>query len=696
MSATLEQIYVLNPSTTIGNADLFYLVQSPYTPGTDSGISGADLKASFLQPSNNLSDLASIPTARTNLGLTVIAIASPPLSSILRGTGVNNGGSTIPVGVHFAMSGAFGFTGTLTGLTAVTFPTSGTLATTSQLPVPAALTRVDDTNVTLTLGGTPATALLQAVSLTLGWTGTLSGTRGGTGVNNGASTITIGGSVSLIGAFTFSGTLSGNTAVTFPTSGTLATTSQLPTPSALTRVDDTNVTLTLGGSPTVALLAATSLTLGWTGTLSGTRGGTGVNNGSSLITIGGNVTFSGAFPFTGTLTGSTSVTFPTSGTLATTAQIPTGAALTKTDDTNVTLTLGGSPSTALVNAASLTLGWTGTLSGTRGGTGVNNGSSLITIGGSVTFSGAFTFTGTLTANTSVTFPTSGTLLTTASINTYEAEGRLTLTTNVPVTTADVTAATTVYYTPYIGDHISLFDGSSTWTTITFTQISIAVPATTNTMYDAYVYNNAGTATLELTAWTNDTTRATALTYQNGVLVKTGATTRRYVGSFRTTGSSGQTEDSLVKRYLWNYYNRVTKPMKAVDATDTWNYSTATFRQANASAANQLDMVIGVSEDMVHAQVAGRAVNSTASNRLIAVGIGLDSTTTNSAGIRDTGTSASVTVLGTPKAIYDDYPGAGRHTLVWLEIGAGTDTQTWQGDNASGTTTQFGIIGFLRG
>ena len=56
-----------------------------------------------------------------------------------------------------------------------------------------------------------------------------------------------------------------------------------------------------------------------------------------------------------------------SGTLALTSNIPTGSALTKTDDTNVTLTLGGSPSTALVNAASLALGWTGQLSLTRGG-----------------------------------------------------------------------------------------------------------------------------------------------------------------------------------------------------------------------------------------------------------------------------------------------------------------------------------------
>ncbi len=52
---------------------------------------------------------------------------------------------------------------------------------------PAALTRVDDTNVTLTLGGTPTTALLQATSLTLGWNGQLPVTRGGTGLAVGTS-----------------------------------------------------------------------------------------------------------------------------------------------------------------------------------------------------------------------------------------------------------------------------------------------------------------------------------------------------------------------------------------------------------------------------------------------------------------------------------------------------------------------------
>lgn len=49
------------------------------------------------------------------------------------------------------------------------------------------------------------------------------------------------------------------------------------------------------------------------------------------------------------------------------ADVP-GSALTKTDDTNVTLTLGGSPTSALLNAASLTLGWSGQLGISRGGT----------------------------------------------------------------------------------------------------------------------------------------------------------------------------------------------------------------------------------------------------------------------------------------------------------------------------------------
>lgn len=44
------------------------------------------------------------------------------------------------------------------------------------------ITKADDTNITLTLGGTPTGSVISSVSFTLGWTGVLSVARGGLGV----------------------------------------------------------------------------------------------------------------------------------------------------------------------------------------------------------------------------------------------------------------------------------------------------------------------------------------------------------------------------------------------------------------------------------------------------------------------------------------------------------------------------------
>ena len=51
------------------------------------------------------------------------------------------------------------------------------------------------------------------------------------------------------------------------------------------------------------------------------------------------------------------------------ATFPTGSALGKVDDVNVTLTLGGGAANALLNAATITAGWSGQLAVARGGTG---------------------------------------------------------------------------------------------------------------------------------------------------------------------------------------------------------------------------------------------------------------------------------------------------------------------------------------
>jgi len=60
----------------------------------------------------------------------------------------------------------------------------------------------------------------------------------------------------------------------------------------------------------------------------------------------------------------------------TAADIGSGAALSKVDDTNVTMALGGGFAAALLSASSLTMGWAGLLSKARGGTNSANGAAL--------------------------------------------------------------------------------------------------------------------------------------------------------------------------------------------------------------------------------------------------------------------------------------------------------------------------------
>lgn len=92
-------------------------------------------------------------------------------------------------------------------------------------------------------------------------------------ITSGTVTVAQGGT----GATTLTGYVKGSGTSALTASSTIPA-SDISSGAALTRTDDTNVTLTLGGSPTTALLAATSLTLGWTGQLSASRGGTGLSS----------------------------------------------------------------------------------------------------------------------------------------------------------------------------------------------------------------------------------------------------------------------------------------------------------------------------------------------------------------------------------------------------------------------------------
>ena len=147
------------------------------------------------------------------------------------------------------------------------------------------------------------------------------------------------------------------------------------------------------------------------------------------------------------------------------------------------------------------------------------------------------------------------------------QGRLTLTSGTPVTTADASGGT-IYFTPYKGNKVSLYSaGRADWIIHAFTELSASLAGIAiDKNVDVFLYDNAGTLTLNLVEWSNDTTRATALTVQDGVYVKNGALGYLYLGTLRTS-ASGTAADSVIQRFVWNYYNRITRQIYRTEDTD---------------------------------------------------------------------------------------------------------------------------------
>lgn len=165
----------------------------------------------------------------------------------------------------------------------------------------SALTRTDDTNVTLTLGGTPASALLAAVSLTLGWTGQLSAGRGGTGIGSYA-----------IGDILYASA-----------SGTL---------SKLAGVATGNVLIS-GGVTTAPSWGKVGLTTHVTGTLPVTSGGTGAtaSTGSGNVVLAGSPVISTPTLGNPTITGATTAgSITSSGVVDSSGLRATGASIPAT------------------------------------------------------------------------------------------------------------------------------------------------------------------------------------------------------------------------------------------------------------------------------------------------------------------------------------------------------------------------------
>jgi hypothetical protein len=267
------------------------------------------------------------------------------------------------------------------------------------------------------------------------------------------------------------------------------------------------------------------------------------------------------------------------------------------------------------------------------------------------------------------------------------QGRLTLTTGSPVPSADVTSATTIYYTPYVGDLITLWTGTA-WSTISFSEVSLALGTMTASIgYDVFGFLNAGALNIEKLAWTSATARATAITIQDGRLCKTGDKTRLWLGSFyaksttATADSGGGTTTQVGgQRFVYNAFNRVRRSAAVIDTTGSWVYALTAIRQANNAAGNKVEVFIGWTDEATDASVIGSVQCQASTSAGAGQGIGIDSTTVLSG--RRSGVYAPTTnevfSLG---ASYRGILAVGYHAINWLEYGV----------TNGGTTAFFGLF-----
>lgn len=296
-------------------------------------------------------------------------------------------------------------------------------------------------------------------------------------------------------------------------------------------------------------------------------------------------------------------------------------------------------------------------------------------------------------------------------------GRLTLTTATPVLSSNVTAAGTVYYTPYLHNRVPLWDGSQ-WTLTEVDEVSQALSdttkspagAATDSAYDMFVWDDDGTVRCTRgPAWSDVNTRGTGAgtseleridgfwvnkqNITNGPAANTGL----YVGTICTNGStqlamnfnptaaSGGTGNRLD---VWNMYNRVGVTALNREAANSFTVnSSSSWESVNASTSNRVTFMRGMNEEDVYADAVFLALSGDGIDRWL--GFGLDATDALADGCLPGGGDHAFNTNGQIKASYSGLPGLGQHFLQEIQWSDGSTT--WYGDNNAPTKMQSGMI-----
>jgi hypothetical protein len=271
------------------------------------------------------------------------------------------------------------------------------------------------------------------------------------------------------------------------------------------------------------------------------------------------------------------------------------------------------------------------------------------------------------------------------------EGRLTAQSGEGLPAVDIPSSDRVYFTPYLGNRVSLYVPGLGWRLHTFDELSASLAGKTGDRnQDVFLFDHAGILELELVQWSADVNRSAALALQDGVLVKDSSPQKRYLGTLRVLPGGGATCDTGLKRFVWNCRNRDARPLLVKETADNWTYSTAAFRPFNNSLANRVEFVTGLSEAEVYLDFA--AVSRNSAGTLHSVGIGLDSVNQQAAELI---LCNALNAFQHCRAAYKGRPTAGYHFLQLLEWGGGSTT-TFYGDANSPTLAQSAALGYVTG
>jgi len=299
-------------------------------------------------------------------------------------------------------------------------------------------------------------------------------------------------------------------------------------------------------------------------------------------------------------------------------------------------------------------------------------------------------------------------------------GYLTLTSGVPVINSDVAAATTIYYTPYNGNLVPLYNGSSFVPTV-FSELSLSLVSShaASNIYDVFVFNNSGVVTLVTgPSWAGGSggsisagscargtgAGGTSLARVNGILTnavqitaRNGATTytinanlATYLGSIYMDGTNGQIScytswGNTRKWGVWNAYNRQQIQIKG-GQNASYTYASNLWRQANNNSLSSVYLFAGLQEEPFdlssfgYVSAVDNAINAQGNG---GISIGLNNNTTLGSSFQyqfgiNTAIGESNTVNSSLHARHFQPPILGISQAIVLEngLGATASSNTW--------------------